>query len=123
MTRKIIQITTLNSPQPVIVALCDDGTVWQWDASATWFECGPIPQPDSSGEVTITGPCDMPSPPFEKEKLKTDPDWSKVLWVSLGRGTMAKKGDWRYHAATDRWTVLEEDCQVPTGIYYRRVID
>jgi len=43
--RKIIQIEVFQNPR-VIVALCDDGTVWQWGDDARWFQCDPIPQPD-----------------------------------------------------------------------------
>ena len=54
MERKIIQISASASPsdhgsREHVYALCNDGTVWQFDAIGhyTWTDIPPIPQPES----------------------------------------------------------------------------
>jgi hypothetical protein len=42
MPRKIISVITVNN---VLTALCNDGTVWQWDAQ--WTQLPAIPQGSS----------------------------------------------------------------------------
>jgi alpha-tubulin suppressor-like RCC1 family protein len=44
--RKVIQLI---AAEDILYALCDDGTVWRWQAALTyngeWKEMPPVPQP------------------------------------------------------------------------------
>ena len=58
MSRKVIQIdTALTDKLVLVVALCDDGTMWSRDNRTDWKQLPPVPQPvqvkDSLEELKV----------------------------------------------------------------------
>lgn len=113
MTRKIIQISAVPvNPDygisPIVYALCNDGTIWEYASNDHWSKLDSIPQTDINNDIEIE----------IRDKIKTGDlvkwDVDKHTWVAKevkGNAVVIERGDYSL-AMNLRETVLVSDLTI-----------